>query len=127
MRQRPVIDWRRVNQPADPVSNFLLMKIDEQPNRNVQQLHIAQKLGLVDCQDPLHGFGFNEYAALQHIESQRLFSRESFIFDRNEFLADALQIPQAQFLEKTPFIDRLDQPRALVAVHFDCRCDNLFR
>ena len=97
------------NQPADPIGNFLLMKIDEQPNRDVQQLHVAQKLGLVDWQNFFHGFGFYEHTALyQNIESQGLFSRETFVFYRNEFLADVRQTAQAQFLEKTPFIDRLD-------------------
>ena len=58
------------NQPADPVTNSSLVEIDEQSNRNIQQLHIAQELGLVDRQDFLHGFGFYEHTSLyQNIES----------------------------------------------------------
>jgi hypothetical protein len=41
-------------------------------------------------------------------ESQGLFSGETFVFDQNEFLADALQTAQAQFLQKTPLIDGLN-------------------
>ena len=52
------------NQAADAVSNFLFVEIDEQPNRNIQQFHIAQELSLVDCQDFLYSFGFYEHTAL---------------------------------------------------------------
>ena len=38
----------RKDKAMHTVGQFHLMEVDEQPNRDIQQLHIAQELGLVD-------------------------------------------------------------------------------
>ena len=74
------------------------MEIDEKSDRDIQQFHVAQQLRLVDWQDLFHGLGFHEHAALdQQIEAQRLFSREAFVFNRYELLANTFQPAKFQF------------------------------
>jgi hypothetical protein len=91
------------NQPADSVGEFHLVEVDEQPDRNVEQLHVAQELSLVDRQDFLYSLCFHEHAAFhQDIEAQWLLAGEAFVFDQRHVLAHALQAPQPQLLEQEP-------------------------
>jgi hypothetical protein len=97
------------NQPTDPVGNFSLVEIDQQPNREYLATSCSSRAAPCGLSGFSHSFGFYEHTALyQDIESQGLFSGETFVFDRNELLADELQIAQAQFLQKTPLIDGLN-------------------
>ena len=64
------------------VSQFYLMEIDEQPEGDIQQFHVAHELCSVDGQDPLYSLGFHKHAALhQYIEAQWLLTSEAFVFD----------------------------------------------
>ena len=72
------------------VGQFHLMEVDEQAKGNIQQFHVAQELRFVDGQNLLHGFCFQQHTTFhQHIESQRLLSRETLVINHHEFLAHA--------------------------------------
>ena len=111
----------------DAVDELHLVEVDEEADGNVQQLHVAEELRLVNWQDLLRSFGFHQDAVFnQHVEAERLLSSEPFVLDLHGFLADAVQFPKLQFLQQTPFINRLDEPRAFVAMDFDCSSDDEF-
>jgi hypothetical protein len=38
----------RQDQPMNAVGEFVFMKIDEQPERNIQEFHVTEHLGLMD-------------------------------------------------------------------------------
>jgi hypothetical protein len=68
----------RKDKAMHTVGQFHLMEVDEQPNRDIQQLHIAQELGLVDGQNFLHGFCFHQHTIFhEQIKPQRLFACEA--------------------------------------------------
>src|SRR6266511_1765621 len=78
------IGWLRKNQSAYAISDLHLVEIDQQPERHIKQLHVAQELGLMDRKNFFHGFCLNRHAPLnQHIKPQRLFLRESFVLDQD--------------------------------------------
>ena len=101
------------------VGQFHLMEVDKQPKRDIQQFHVAQELRFVDGQNLLHRLCFD-----QHIESQRLLSRETLVFNHHEFLAHACQPAQFKLSRQTPFVDGFDQAGSFVAVHFNGPSDN---
>ena len=107
------------------VSQFYLMEIDEQPKGDIQQFHVAQELRLVDRQHFLDSLGFHKYAAFhEHIETQWLLSRETFVFNQDGFLSDTFQAAQAQLRKQTPLLDRFDQARPFVSMNLNRRADD---
>src|SRR5262245_59286018 len=46
------------DQPHDSICQLQLMKVNDQPKRNVQKFHVAQKLRFLDGQNLLHTFEF---------------------------------------------------------------------
>ena len=62
----------------DAVNEFYLMKVNEQSNRDIEQLHVAEKLDFVDGQHLLNRFELQQQAALhQDIEPERFLENES--------------------------------------------------
>src|SRR6266851_6871789 len=83
-----VCSWK--NQPANAVSDFHLVEIDQQTERHVQQFHVAQELRLVNRQNLFHRLRLHQYATLnQHIKPEGFLSRKSLILDQKRFLTDA--------------------------------------
>ena len=94
------------NQAADAVSDFHFVEVDEQTQWNIEQLHITQKFSFVDRQGFFDRLGFHEHAVLnQDVEAQRLFTRESLVFDQHRFLAHAGKAAQFKLSQQTPLID----------------------
>jgi hypothetical protein len=64
------------------------MEIDNEPDRDAQELHIAQELRLVDWHNPLDGLDLNQDGAVdQHIEAQRVFPRKALVLNADGLLA----------------------------------------
>jgi hypothetical protein len=58
------------NQPTDSIGDFHFVKVYQQPDRNVEQFHVAQQLCFVNGQDFFDGFGLHEHASFnQHIKT----------------------------------------------------------
>ena len=95
------------------IGQFHLMEVDEQPKRNIQQFHVAQELRFVDGQNLLHRLCFHQRAADQHIEAQRFFAGEAFIFYQHRLLTHTVQAAQPKVFRETPFADGFDQAGVL--------------
>src|SRR5438128_1117142 len=118
----------RQNQALDTVGYFHFVEINEQPDRNAEQLHVAQQLRLVNRENLLHSFGLYQHAAFdQQIETKRLLTREAFVLSDNHLLAYTVHTAQPKFLRQTPLIDGLDQTRTFIAMHLDGRGDYRLR
>jgi hypothetical protein len=46
------------------VGQFQFIEVDDQPQRDVEQLHAAQQLSLIDGMDVGNGFDLNEQASV---------------------------------------------------------------
>jgi len=54
----------------DAVHETANIEVDQQPDRDVQDFHIAEHLGDMNRQDGLHGFAFDQHASIdQDVES----------------------------------------------------------
>jgi hypothetical protein len=105
---------------VDACSEFHLVEIDEEADRNIQEFHVAEELCLVDGKDLLRGFHFDENTTLnENVEAERLFAGEAFVLDLHALLADAVELAEFQFLQQAPLVDGLDKSRAFVTVDFD--------
>jgi hypothetical protein len=88
------------DQAGDPVCQALNVEVDHEPERHVEQFHVAEELRLVDRQDFLNGLGFNQQTAVyEQIESERFLSTESFVLQSNHLLIAAREAAQFQFLD----------------------------
>ena len=104
----------------DTVNQFHLVKVDEQPNRDIGQFHVAQELSLVDGENFLHGLCFHQSAIFdQQIKPQRFFAGEALVGNQDDLLAQAGQPAQFKLFRQTPFVDGFDQAGCFVAVHFN--------
>ena len=50
----------RQDEPVDAIHQFKLMKVDQEAYGDVQQFHVAEQLGLVNRQDLLDRFEFEQ-------------------------------------------------------------------
>ena len=59
------------SQPRNSVDETQFVEVDEESYRHVQELHVAQQLGLVDWKNPLDCLCFDQDATFhQHVEFQ---------------------------------------------------------
>ena len=74
----------RKDQPADAIGHFQFVKIDEQPERHLEQFHVAQELRLVNRQNLFHGLRLHDYATVdQKVKTKRFLTVKPFILDQN--------------------------------------------
>ena len=100
------------------VREFHRMEIDAYGY--IQELHVAQEFGLVDWQGSFHRLCLYKNSTFhEYIEPQRLFAGKALVFDFDGFLAFAVHAPKAEFCNKTPFVNRLDQSRTFVAMYLN--------
>jgi hypothetical protein len=80
---RLVSSWE--NQAVDSVFEDEFAIVDQKSEWDIEEPHVAQKLGLVDGEDLLDALVFNEDAAIdQQVKAQRLFERDSLVFDPDD-------------------------------------------
>jgi hypothetical protein len=73
------------DQAGDAVGAFGFVAVDEQADRDVEQLHVAQKRTFVNGEDFPDGLRFDENTALhQEIKAERLIADKGFVGDRNQ-------------------------------------------
>ncbi len=116
-----------MHQPNNSIGKPWDVEIDQQTDRDIQELHITQKLCLMDRQQPFNRLRFDQNAPFdQNIEAERLLSSKTLVVNSNKALGFGLNLADFQLSEQAPLIDRLDQARALVFVDFDRRRDDVF-
>jgi hypothetical protein len=100
-------------------------EVHQQSNWHIEQLHIAQKLCLVEREDILHCFDFNQHAPFnQQVRPEQLFLEEAFVVHTDGFLAHRIQFPQLEFSKQTPFVNRLHQTGSFFTMHLDRAANN---
>jgi len=103
------------------------VEIDQKPDRNIQEFHIAQELCFVDWQDCLHRLPFDQNAALdENIEAQSLVARKALVSDCNQPLIFSREFSELKLAQKTPLVNGFDQAGSLVLVNFNCRANDPF-
>jgi len=101
------------------------MEVDEEAYGNIQQLHVAEQLGLVDGENGLDRFDFDQDAVVnQQIEAERFLTGEALVFDDDLLLADGGKASKLKFPGQTPFVNGFHQSRPLVTMHLDGRADD---
>jgi len=100
------------------------VKIYEQPQRSIQELHIAEELRFAKRMQCFNCLQLHEQTVIdEDVKAQWFIEDKSLVFDANYFLRDARNRSQFQLTQQTSFIDRLDQSWSLISVHFD-GCSN---
>jgi len=103
------------------------VEIDDQAEWNVEQLHVAEQLRLVDGDDALDGFHLDQEASLdEKVVSEFLLFGKAFIRNDYSSLRFTGETAELKFLRQAPFINRFDQSRSLVAMDFNRRSDHRF-
>ena len=106
----------------DTVHQLKLMEVDEQADGNVQQFHIAEQLGLMDRQDVLDRFEFQQQAIFdQNVKAKWLLEDEPLVFNFDDALVDRSHLAQAQFADQALFINAFDEARPLETMDFNGR------
>src|SRR5437899_5257439 len=82
----PLIRARQYH-PADTVLQHGFMKVYEQAERNIHQLHIAEELGFAIRMQCLNCLQLYEQIVIhKHVKAQRLIEDKAFIFDADNLL-----------------------------------------
>lgn len=69
----------------DSIDESHFIEVDEKPNRDIEELHVAQKLRFVNGKDFCHRLGFDEYASFdKYIQSKIFLFNKALVgnFDR---------------------------------------------
>jgi hypothetical protein len=100
------------------------VKVKNQPDGNVQQLHVTQELGLVDGQYLLHALEFQQQAKLQEkVEPQRLLKDQPFVLDLHFPLIHRGNAAKAQFPHQAALVDAFEQARPFDAMNLNGRAN----
>jgi len=82
----------------NPVDEFCRVEIDEQTNGDVEQLHVAKELRLMNRHNLIHGFQLEEETALnEKIEAKRLLKLDSLVSHGDRPLRNGANSPQPYF------------------------------
>jgi hypothetical protein len=115
--------WK--DEAMDAVDQAEGVEVDDEAQRGVEELHVAEKLGFVDREDFSDCFQFEDEAVVDdYVECELFLEDESFIFDCNVFLVVGWNLSQLEFSHETFFIDGLEEAGAFQAVDFDGGADD---
>jgi hypothetical protein len=103
-----------------PIRQLGLVKVQNQPDRNIQQLHVAEDLSLVDGQYFLSALEFQQQAILhQDVETQSLVEYQAFVLDPHHFLIDRCYLSKAQLVHQAPLVNAFQQARPYNPMNLD--------
>jgi hypothetical protein len=107
------------------------VKVDDQSKRNVQQLRVAQELGLVDGQNFLHHLSSSKRHASTKTSKRNgssntrpLKASPARTFDSHQALIDGGYLAQLEFAHQTSLVNAFDQAWPLESVNFNSRADS---
>ena|SRR5579859_3911968 len=116
----------REDHPDQTVRQFHFVEVDDQTQRNVQQLHVAKKLSLMNGQNLLNTFEFQQKAVFrQYIKSEWFVENQTLVLDSDNALIHSANPAQLQLAHKAPFIDTLNQTRPLEPMDLNGSTDSL--
>ena len=102
------------------------MKIDQQPERCIDESHVAEQLSDVNRKNPLHRLGFDDEAMVDvEVESERFFKGQVLVDDRNGKFLNGWNPTEAELMPETASVNTLEQPGALMAVNLDGSSDDV--
>jgi hypothetical protein len=100
------------------------VKVKNETNGNVHQLHVAEELGLVDGQNLLHRLEFQQEAILnQNIESQGFVKHQPFVFDPYQALIHRPDLAQAHLVHQAPLVDAFEETRPFNPMNLNGRAN----
>ena len=99
---------------SNSIHQFSLMKVDDQTKRDIEQLHVTQQLCLMDGEDVLDDFQFQQQAILyQNVEPQRLVEGQPLVLNWYLPLARRRNAAQLKFTDEALLVNAFNQPRSL--------------
>lgn len=98
------------------------MEFDDQSERDIQELHVAEQLCFVNRQNLLHRLELKQKASLdKNVEAQGFIKHQSFLFNPDKALIDGSDMAQLELTHQAPFVDAFNQTWPFETVNFYCR------
>jgi hypothetical protein len=96
--------------PFDALFEHADIEIDEQSEMQVGKLQIRQQLAVVDGQEPVYRFEFeNDMPLNEQVETQSIFDADALIDERNQRLCLKSDTSLAKFYAEAGLLNRLKQ------------------
>jgi hypothetical protein len=116
-----------VDHPLDPVLEEDDMKVDEQPNLQIQQPKVRKELRHIHRVKRFFTFDFDRHPAIdKKVSSIAALELYALIYKGNRFLLLDIKPRLPQFIGEAGFIRRFKKSRPELAMDFDCRPDDLW-
>ena len=116
----------RKHQAVNAIDELDLMKIYEQADRDIEELHVTEELGLVDGKDFLNCLEFKQETSVhQNVEAQGFLESQPLVFDRYLPLGDGGNASKIELPQDAFFINAFDQSRTDEPVNLNCRPDRV--
>ena len=110
------------------IDELAFVEIYQQSNWDMKQLHITQKLRLVNWGNCSGRFYFNHYAAFyKEIESERFFAHKALVLDDHGVLVLIGDPTKFEFSTETSLVNGLNQAGTFVTMNFNCRSNDYAR
>jgi len=104
------------------------VKVHEETDGDIQELHVTEELGLVDGKDVFDRFEFDQKTVVdEEVEAEWLFEGVALVLDGNDLLANAGNLAQIKFATQAFFVNGFNQAWAFQTVDFDGSADDFVR
>jgi hypothetical protein len=91
----------------------------------MHELEVGDELGLVDGEQMVHGFDFEDDEAFHHeVEAVAALEGEAFVAQRDGNLSLDAETAQAELTREAALVRRLQKPGSEVAVNLDASADD---
>ena len=113
------------HQSPNAASEDLAIEIQEQSNRESQDTHVGEQLGLVQSDEALDALDFDDDAVLDNKVWSIFPDHTSLVQDWNCNLPLVVKPSRCELETQRPFIRRLHQSRAELSMDLDAAADDL--
>jgi hypothetical protein len=104
------------------------VKVDDQAQGHVEQLHVAEADGLVDGQNSFDRFDFDKEATTRkHVEPERLLELQALVLDLDLLLCHGRDASQLKLSGQALFVNAFQKAGTEYSMNLDCRSDYLSR
>ena len=111
--------------PVNAIHQLHLVEIDQQSQRYIHQLHVTEKLRLVDRQHFLDRLQLDDQTIIhKDIQPERFLKYVALVLDWDDDLLTRRNVAEGKLLDQAFFVDASRRPGALNPVDFDSRTDN---
>jgi hypothetical protein len=117
-----------VHHPSNAVFEKNDVKVDEQPNGNVQQPEVGKQLGLIHRMQRIFALQLHRDSSLDHqICTKSTIELYRIVDERHGLLTLHLQAQFPDLMGQTSFVSRFEESGPKASVHGDGCSDNLRR